>query len=265
MIPRFRQSYSKTLLNGCPGELKAMLDARRRASTVMDRGSVVDQLVFGRGNYHVITAKYKSGPRKGEPVESWTPDAKAEQDALADGRPCVFAKEEETLKAAAGRVRYELLQRGIDLESPDVVSQEEVTWLGRDGTPMTGTPDIVVRNAQLTVDLKYGEEINPHALRRLIWSMCWDIQGAAYQEAYGFKGGTHAIARANAHCFVMVTLSPLALRVGHERLDHARSIWRECIINGEWPWWKDCTVDPPQHELDRWYARRAESQQEAAE
>jgi hypothetical protein len=224
----------------------------------MTLGTVVDQLVFGRARYHVIQAKYKSGARKGEPVSSWTPDAKEEQELLGPDHVAVFARDVPRLESAAARVRKELLKRGIDLDDAETVSQEAVTWLGRDNTPCEGTPDIVLRSKGETIDLKYGEECDPRAIKRMIWSMCWDVQGAAYQEAYAFHGGTHRIARASDSCFVMVTLTPFNLSIGRERLDHARSIWNKCVRDDEWPWWPDCDVDPPEFEVQRWMAQAGE-------
>lgn len=256
MTQYFRQSFSKTLLYGCPGELHQQLMHGRTETHAMTLGTVVDRLALsGKRDYHVISATYKSGPRKGRPVDSWTPDAKAEKDALGDDRVCLLAKDVERVEAAAKMVRRELLARGVDLDDPETVTQETVTWTGRDGTKCEGTPDIVCRSKSITIDLKYGEECNPKALRRLIWNMCWDVQGAAYQEAYGFRGGTHCIARATDSCFVMVTLTPFWLSIGHDRLDAARATWNKCLATDQWPWWEDCTVDPPEFEVERWMSR----------
>lgn len=259
MTIRFRQSYSSTLLNGCPGQLYEDLRNGRNQTRRMTLGSAVDQLVFGKRAFHVITSTYKSGKRKGEPVSSWTPDALAEKEALPDDHVCVFARDVPKLEQAAQRVRLELLKRGVDLTSPDVICQQQVTWTGRDGTPMQGEPDIVVRDQQWTIDLKYGDECDPRKLRRMIWDMCWDVQGAAYQEAYGFHGGRHSIARASDSCFVMVHLSEKALRTGHDRLDAAREIWNRCLREDSWPWWDDCTVDPPEWAESKFYDDRGES------
>lgn len=262
MTQYFHQSYAKDLLNGCPGQLAERL-RHGKPNHAMTLGTVVDQLALsGRRDYHVIKATYKSGKRKGEPVSSWTPDAlkeKLEVEDAGDGRVVLLQKDVARVEAAAARVRSELLKRGIDLTSPECIVQKTVTWVGRDGVKCEGTPDIVERAEEMTVDLKYGEECDPRALRRMIWNMCWDVQGSAYQEAYAFRSGKHCIARASDSCFVMVTLTPFALSIGHDRLDHARRIWRQCVRDDAWPWWEDCTVDPPDFEVERWMARAGAS------
>jgi hypothetical protein len=216
-------------------------------------------MVFGERAYHTVGAAYKSGPRKGKPVDSWTPDAKAEKEAAEGrGQVAVLEKDVDRLESAAAFVRSELLIRGIDLtDKRTVKTQQRIEWIGADGVECIGTPDIVCTESDVTVDLKFGQECNPDRLRGMIWDMCWDVQGAAYQEATGARSGTHCIARASDHCFVMVTLSPLSLSIGRERLAEARAIWQECCSQNHWPWWKDTTADPPDWALSRWREGRA--------
>lgn len=257
---RFRQSYAKTLLNGCPGQLRKDIDTGRVASRVMNLGTVIDQMVFGNRAYHTVSAVYKSGPRKGQPVESWTPDAKAEKDAAEErGNVAVLEKDVERMERAAGFVRSELMMRGINLASHDVRTQQKIEWVGADGILCAGTPDIIAFEADTTIDLKFGEECNPHRVRGMVWDMCWDIQGAAYLEAIGARNGTHCIARASDDCFVMVTLSPLSLSIGRERLAEARALWQRCSEANHWPWWEDATIDPPDYKLRQWQERKAKT------
>lgn len=258
MTEPFRQSYAKTLLNDCPGQLRKDIDNGRVASRQMNTGTVIDQMVFGNRAYHTVSAVYKSGARKGKPVDSWTPDAKAEKEAAEQrGQIAVLEKDVGRLEEAAGFVRSELKIRGIDLASDAVRTQGRMEWIGVDGVLCLGTPDIVVYDAQTTIDLKFGEECDPARLRQQIWDLCWDVQGAAYQEAIGSRNGTHAIARASYDCFVMVTLSALSLAIGRERLAQARSIWQGCLSSNEWPWWADTTVDPPEYKLRQWLEQKA--------
>lgn len=240
---RFHQSYAKTLLNGCPAQLLHELDGnRRKATRAMDRGSLVDQMLFGERNFHTVDAK------------DWrTKVAQQERDAAIErGQIPMLAKEADELETAAGLVRSELLMRGVDLA--ECITQRTYQWTGEDGVECEGTPDIVCPNGT-TIDLKCGPQASPDSITKQAWDMCWDVQGAAYQEAV--KGnGEHWIIRAGISAEpLLVTvckLSPYFMEIGRQRLAHTRSIWANCLESNEWPEWPDTVIDPPNFAVSKW-------------
>lgn len=242
----FRQSYAKTLLYGCPRELQCEIETGgRQPSKVMDAGSAVDMLLTGGADKLVVL----------DHPDFRTKAAKAERDeARGKGFVPVLKKDYLGYSKTAEHVRAQLAMRDVDLDN--CKTQRRIEWSGTDGVACHGTPDIVCPDG-MTIDLKCGDACSPDRVASQAWDMCWDVQGAAYQEATR-GNGRHVIARAQvggAGLFTWVELSPFYLEVGLDRLNHARAIFKRCVEKNEWPQWPETMVDPPEYKVSRWMER----------
>ena len=246
MAIRFHQSFAKTLLNGCPAELLHQLEnGGRKATREMDRGSLVDQMVFGGRNYHTIDA------------DSYRTKAAQQERKAAElrGQIPLLSGDVASLEEAAGRVKAELRMRGVDLD--ECTTQRTYIWTAQDGVECEGTPDIVCPNGT-TIDLKCGKQASPDFLARQAWEMCWDVQGAAYQEATD-GNGEHWIVRCGLGDPLLLTvckMSPYYMEIGRERLAYAKRLWAACIETNDWPEWPDTVIDPPNWGVSQWIEGR---------
>lgn len=252
LLPRLHQSMVKDLLK-CPAIAKHRMDVeRKKATKSMERGSLVDQLVFGGANFHTVTARLKSGKKKGELATTWQATEAQEQakEARARGQVPVFEHELETAQQVAGAVRARLLGEGIELER--CVKQDTILWASRLGVACEGTPDLVylVPSARggvlrwVVIDLKVGENADPEYLDDHIYNMGWDIQAAAYYEALSSlypeaEGrGEHWILASDANppqCITFEPLSPAYMAIGQARWERGQQVWIKCHETGEWP------------------------------
>jgi hypothetical protein len=247
MTMRLRQSIAKVLVKQSPADaLRQIEQENRRPTRAMQRGSLIDQLVFGQANYQVCDARYKSGPRKGELCVDWTASAAAEQreEILSRGQLPVLESELSGATARAGRIRAELLTRGFDIAS--AVRQQTVEWTTRLGVAAEGTPDVVFHNGD-TLDLKDSDIAHPRALAMQIHKMEWDLQRAAYQETAGSRG-KHWICVSNPATLnvLIAPLDEVYLEIGKRDWEAAQKIWQECLASGHWP----------EHFVEAWEAPR---------
>lgn len=250
-IPRLHQSTVKDLLK-CPAIAKHRLDVERKKPTKsMERGTLVDQLVFGGANFHTVSARLKSGPNKGELATTWqcAEAREAATAARARGQVPVFEHELEAAQQVAGAVRARLLAEGIELER--CVKQDTVQWTSRLGVECEGTPDLVYlvwNHASVIrwvcIDLKVGENADPEHLDDHIYNMGWDIQAAAYYEALSSlypeaEGrGEHWVLASDANAPNPITFEPLSpayMAVGQARWERGQQVWIKCHETGEWP------------------------------
>ena len=246
MIPRFRQSMAKVLLSECPAIFKAQYDAERRApSRAMEKGTLVDQLVFGGANFTVIDAgDYR------------TKKAQEARDAAREsGMVPVLADEYEPARRLAGAIKARLLAEGIDLSRCH--KQETVQWTSAIGTLCEGTPDLWVEapGGYLTIDLKCGHTANPDRLEYHLYEQGWHIQGAAYQEALNSWKcpGQHFIVcaetKSGADCITIAPLSEMYMSIGRMSWEKAQRIWMTCWERNEWPEYTARLLMPPKSVL----------------
>jgi hypothetical protein len=263
-IPRLHQSIVKDLLK-CPAIARHRLETeRKKATKAMERGTLVDQLVFGGANFHTVSARLKSGPKKGELATNWQCAEAQEQakEARARGQVPVFEHELEAAQQVAGAVRARLLEEGIELGQ--CIKQDTVQWTSRLGVECEGTPDLayLVREGLkahsyvhkvITIDLKVGENADPEYLDDHIYNMGWDIQGAAYQEAMAFlypeaEGrGAHWVLASDANppnCITFAPLSPAYLAIGQARWERGQHLWVACQATGVWPEYVNRPLSP---------------------
>jgi PDDEXK-like domain of unknown function (DUF3799) len=252
VIPRLHQSIAKTLAYECPAVAKAQYDAEiRKPSRAMEKGTLVDQLVLGGANFHVIDARYKSGPRKGEPVTDMAGgDAPAQAaEARSKGMVPVLPDDLEKAQALAGAIKSRLLMEGIELDKCS--KQEYVEWTTAEGVEAAGTPDLVF--GSFTIDLKVGHTANPDKLEQHVFDQGWHLQGAAYQEAT--KGSRHylvcAETKSGADCITIVPLSPAYIDLGMRAWRRAQHIWVQCWTTNEWPEYTARPLQPTKNALFR--------------
>lgn len=245
-IPRLHQSIAKLLVQECPAVGKAAYDAeQRKATRAMERGSLVDQIVFGGANFHVIDAVYKSGPRKGQPVEDMAGGDAKEQAAAARARgqiPCLPHEYEEA-RSLAMLIRSRLLEEGIDVRACE--AQRYIEWTTARGCPAAGTPDLCFGDH--TIDLKVGHTANPDRLEHHLYDQGWHVQGAAYQEALGGRG-THwlvcAETKSGANCVTVCPLSSAFIEIGLRTWEKAQEIWVRGWTRNEWPEYRSRPLMP---------------------
>lgn len=273
--PRLHQSIAKEFVTKSPEHVRQILEGemKRKASRQMKRGTLVDQLVFGGANYQVVDAKYKSGPRKGQPVADWTAtEAKAQRDEIEKGgKLAVLPNDLEKAQTIAGRVKSVLLAQNFDPKNCHL--QNTLTWTTALGVEAEGTPDFdhVVRSTKPdelgntppkrvdTFDLKVVESCNPDTLDKVVFDYGYDIQGFAYQEAVHKnwstvqERGMHWLLAIEAESLVAVLcpLSEAYLELGRLRWERAQRIWMQCLESKEWPGYKSRYLVPPQYVYDR--------------
>lgn len=272
--PRLRQSIAKELVTKSPEHVRQIIEGEmtRKASKQMKRGTIVDQLVFGGANFQVVDAKYKSGPRKGQPCADWTAtEARAQRDEIEKtGMLAVLPHDLEKAQTIAGRVKSVLLAQNFDPKHCHL--QNTLTWTTALGVEAEGTPDfdhVVVNRTpdELgntppkrvdTFDLKVVENCNPDVLDKVVFDYGYDIQGAAYQEAVHKnwstvqERGMHWLLAIEAESLVAVLcpLSEAYLELGSLRWERAQRIWVRCLESKEWPGYKSRYLVPPQYVYD---------------
>lgn len=270
MTERFHQSYCKTLLNDCPALLKLQLGKGRKASRAMEAGSLLDYLVFEQDDrYEIVDARYKSGPRAGQQCEDWT--GREAQDARegvrASGLLPVLQCEVDELAPTALAIRMRIVALSREMAGGAVVKltyQPRIQWTSELGVECEGTPDVVVTVHQqdiikvCTIDVKHTAFVSPAKLKRQVYDMGWDIQGAAYREAakawaeaeHGGMAyhGEHVMLCSSA---LDIGLPPLARRLSHvymevgkRRWEKGQRIWRMCVESDYWPSYDENDIEP---------------------
>lgn len=266
-IPRLHQSIAKILIAHCPHVAKKAYDEGVKVTKAMDRGSLVDQLLFGGAQYEVIAPRLKSGERKGEVATDWkgaeAKAMKAEIEAREGRWLAVLANELESARALAGQARAKLLERGLDISQAKCMRQHTMQWDSI--VPCEGTPDTIVlmeKSGRVdTIDAKLTDA-NPDRLFPHIYEQGWHIQGAAYQEAcntlregYRANFGRHwLLAIDEPHdCVSLVPMSQAYMEIGRHEWALAQKIWFRCWDTGQWPAYHEGEAVPPRWVTNKVY------------
>ena len=216
---RLRQSYSGYLLgrNGkCLAELKRDMTSGRTPTKAMEDGSLVDQLLFGGGNFtEIAECTKRGGPDKGEkfqPTDYTTKDAQEQRDEIrATGRIPVLSHEVDRAIRQRDSLLAALKRAGIDLAArvgckailgdellplvddatcnacvpPGIYTQPKILW-SEGGVRMSGTLDILEVRHDRTwriIDTKLSARSDKPWLDKQACAYGWDVQAGAYREA----------------------------------------------------------------------------------
>lgn len=241
-IPRLHQSTAKILLEECPAKAAGYTRVQSRG---MIQGTVVDQLLFGGDSY--VELAYDDYRTK-----------KSQQDrdvAVANGKSPILSKDMARARETVERIQRRLVTEGLDMRGRNARTQTYLEWTSRFGTECAGTPDVfmVDQTSVDTLDLKVGENADPCYLDDHVFSMGWDIQAAAYQEAVHTLNpeaegrGQHWILCAESkppYCITLAPLSPAYMAIGLQRWEAAQRIWRRCHETGVWPEYESREIVP---------------------
>lgn len=259
MTELLHQSIAKRLCEVSPAHVRAELDGEviRKSSKRMGTGTLVDQLLFGRPDFHTIDAKLKSGPNKGKPATNLQcSEAREQAEAARErGQIPVFAEELEAARLAASRIRARMYMAHIDLEKCSI--QPTLRWTSSLGVECEGTPDALEFLSSLgacdTIDLKLGFSANPKRLDDHVFDMGWDIQGAAYREAIRMNypetedRGAHRLVVCEPDGINAISIVPLSLAyldIGRRRWEYAQAIWEKCQRTNVWPEYEGRPIMP---------------------
>jgi hypothetical protein len=275
---RFRQSYAKTLLHDCPALLRLqMVNEGRKATKAMNAGSLLDYLVFGQSDrYELVDARYRSGPRDGQPCTDWTGKEAREARAEVEQRGLlpVLAQEVENLTPTADAIRARIVKLAREMAgsrgAAEILYQPAMEWTSALGVDCAGTPDVVVvvnlpdlRGGPdllkvCTIDVKHTAALGKGKFERQIADMCWDVQAAAYREGSAKwvesergKPAFHLDHVILATSSIAVGLPPVArllapafLSGGHRRWEKAQREWRFCVETDEWAGYDEEPAEP---------------------
>jgi hypothetical protein len=257
-IPPLHQSIAKELLRWPPAIARAKWEGERKSTRTMERGTLVDQLVFGGAKFEVISSTYKSGPRKGQPVEDMAGgDMKAlAADVRSRGFTPCLQHELDSAMALAGAIKARMIEAGIPLEQ--CIAQRSISWTTPLGCPAQGTPDLTL--GVDTIDAKVGHTADPDRLDQHVGDQGWHIQGAAYQEGIAASLGYQAIGRgkhwivaaeteSGIDCVTVCPLDPLYLTIGLQQWEAAQRIWMSCWRTNSWPEYAPRPITPSQRVL----------------
>ncbi len=277
MIPRFRQSLAKTILNDCPALVKLELDGERtrEPSRAMDAGSLLDYLVFQQNDrYEVVDATYKSGRRAGEQCTDWVgKEAQtAREEIRGRGLLPVLQAEIDELQPVADRITSRLDQLAAEVAGDrewQILYQPKMQWRTSLGVDAEGTPDVLLLMAEsygdvsvLSVDVKHTAALPQKKFNAQVFSMGWDIQGSTYGEGCvhhavdecGANTAKHVghiiLATSSIHIglpAVARRLSETYMAIGEKRWQKAQALWMQCWESGEWPGYDEDPAEPPRY------------------
>ncbi len=285
---RLRQSYSGYLLgrNGKTlRELKRDIERGRVPTKAMEEGALMDQLLFGGGNYQELGACTKrTGPDKGErftPADYATKDAQEQRDAIrAEGMIPVLACEIDEAMAQAQSVRETLLRHGMDLFSDGrhtrclgeqiptlgpqpahLYTQPLVHWPFRHGT--LDILDICADGSWRIIDTKLSQRCDEEWVSAQAAKMGWDVQAGAYYEGCvegldldpaKFMGYGLCVCekRSGLSMSAMHWLSNMYLECGSRLWEQCKTVWAQVIAGGEWTGALDTAeLEPPGFHVSR--------------
>lgn len=289
---KLRQSYSGYLL-GRNGktllELKRDIERGRVPTKAMEEGALMDQLLFGGGNYQEIgICTKRSGPEKGEqflPTDYASRDAQDQREAIREsGMIPVLPCEIDDAMEQAESVRRALCRYGIDLDGPHerlvgeplggdfaldrgvtpqegVYTQPLIHWPGRHGT--LDILEIKHGGRWRIIDTKLSQRADEEWVEAQAAKMGWDVQAGAYYEGCAeglgldpalFDGYGLCVCEKRSGMWMSAVhwLSDVYLECGKKLWEQCKVVWEQALVNDEWPGILDTAkLEPPGFHVSR--------------
>lgn len=268
--PLFRQSYAKVLLTDCPALLRIQMVRERKQSRAMQKGSLLDYLVFEQSDrYEIVDARYKTGPRAGQPCTDWQGrEAQEQRDRIIDdGLLPVLETEVDALSETAIAIRARIVKLADEMAGGyqrEIQYQPHMTWTSDAGVACEGTPDVVVLVYMpelikvCTIDVKHTGLLPQKRFNSQVFAMGWDVQGAAYREGSAkWAESEHGSYAFHLEHVILATssieagLPPVARRLsaaymagGLKRWEKAQRIWQNCLASDSWPSYDEKDAEP---------------------
>lgn len=261
--PTLNQSTANTILNRSPYhawlEHPKLGNKRRKATKVMDRGTVVHSILLGN-RADIVVLDYDNYRTKAA--------QEARDRAAEQGETPVLRKDYEYWLKDAEKIKAELAgDFGIHFEG---ISEACIYW--QDHAPngeqvecrsMLDHLEIFNGHAHI-YDLKTTTNASPGHVTKSIINYGYDVQAAAYIRAVTESDPSLAgridytivfIEDSPAQAITPVKLSEGFLTVGRQKWDRALHIWEQCLRRNSWPCYADSTItlQPPD-----WYVAQAE-------
>lgn len=267
--PTLSASIARILCAKTPAHAKAAHprlnpDYERKAEDKFDVGTAFHSLLLqGVDLVHVVHAN------------DWrTKDAQAARDeARSYGRIPLLAKQWNEVSLMLDAVRAQLATLRIQPAPFSNGTPEQTIVWDEDGVRCRARLDWLHSGGLLIDDLKTtSASAEPDAWRKTMYGMGADVQAAFYirgvQAVFGhtFVDFRFVVAETYPpYAISLIDLSPAALALANEKVDHAVATWRRCLEEDRWPAYPSrvASVDPPGWEEARWLERQAVAEEMA--
>lgn len=242
MTERLHQSTAHVLLAKSPLHARYHLDYGSTPSDPMERGSVLDRMLFGVGPELAIID-----------ADDWRKKAsqEAREAARAAGRLPVLAHAFASYETAVNAILANLSACGIEFTGQ---SQVELKWTSRLGVKCAGRLDhlILEEDSATILDLKTTTDAHPDKVTRAMVDHGCDIQRAAYTEAVEMSYPRTA-GRVEMRFLYVEFEPPYAVTVaecagtmralGEFKWEKAQRIWSECLKTNTWPGYGNARIE----------------------
>lgn len=248
--PSLSASIARTLLAKSPlhawAEHPKLGGVIGRDTESMDTGTILHSLLL-EGNTDGIAVLDVDDFR--------TKDAREQRDAArANGKIPVKRADWTRIEAMAETISERIAEHAA---APSLFSQgkpEQVLVWDEDGITCRSRLDWLRDDFTVIDDLKTTRSsVHPLALARTVFNAGYDVQAAFYLRGLRALTGKTADFRfvfvevEPPYAVSVVNLSPAALALADEKVQHAISTWRNCLLFNTWPGYPTAvaTLDPP--------------------
>lgn len=232
--PRLHQSLAHVLISQSPLHARYRLDHQSRPTDAMERGSIIDRMLFGSGPELLIVE-----------ADDWRKKASQgmREEARATNRLPILARVHAEYEKAVNAIRANLAALGIEFTGESQVALE---WTSPLGVECAGRLDHLIfsRREAIIYDLKTTNDAHPNVIQRSLVDHGADIQRAAYTEAVEINYPTYA-GRIDMRFLFVEWEEPFAVTVaecagtmralGEFKWEKAQRIWQECLETNTWP------------------------------
>lgn len=201
------------------------------STAATDDGSIIHRLLLGDGQEIEVVDAENFRTKAAREVR----DA-----AIARGAVPVIKEKYVGLLDVAMELSHNLAQFGLGIDGDSEVAIE----FESDGVLCRSMLDHVFWDAAMVLDIKKIVSADPSTCSRHAYTYGYDIQHAAYSEA--FTALKPELAGRLDFIFVFVELEPpyavvpcrpdgVLVELGKRRWARAKEIWKRCLAKGEWP------------------------------